>query len=228
MRILLFLLFLQPHPLGIHALLQHLNLEGRGRRFQAESRSVGDYVGGIHGGKYQFDTWYSGTTNVNVPPWVDSGTTRGSGSSRKILAKVADSAIPSWATRVVDVESPAALRGTISLGEHNVGVSQGVAVTIKNDEISWEPFFATFEILEQRTSESNGITTWVGVTPESGSLAPRGGANNACDGTRPYSDSCHFTVYWKDDCPNVAGNEVMYLVVRTETEHCSWRIDITQ
>ena len=65
--------------------------------------------------------------------------------------------------------------GAIYLG----GLDSPQHVTIRNREISWEPFFACVV-----GSES------VYCEPDRGVLAPRGGANNVCDTSKPYSDSC--------------------------------------
>ena len=82
------------------------------------------------------------------------------------------------------------------------------------------------------------------VTPVQGSLAPRGGAANACDGGKTtYSDTVRLTVYSPEEGTRErgAGDEAdrgsgrkgeegrgesgLHLVVRTECDYWSWLIE---
>eukprot|EP00957_Ditylum_brightwellii_P201069 15323918-Ditylum_brightwellii.AAC.2 len=101
-------------------------------------RSVSDYMGGHHAGKFDFDTRSDGSDGI------------------KILASIEDhDSYPKWATRNVfgssGDSSTVLIEGTINLAE-NDAVNSGVGVMVKNDEISWEPFYVTIEKLGQRTA----------------------------------------------------------------------------
>ena len=106
-------------------------------------------------------------------------------------------------------------------------------MVLENEEISWEPFYA--ELVGH--SES---TCLLDLTPFNGTLAPRGGAENACDENKPYSDQCLLTVFRKEVSHedsgvgkfNNRGESVdegsplknMHLVARTEMGTWTWRV----
>jgi hypothetical protein len=197
-----------------------------------ERRSVSDYMGGVHAGKYDFSAGLSGVTSFAYEKSVvfDDVAT---GGRRRILAKLEDDAVPKWASRTVSPEQ----RGTIDLSGAGRGATEGVGVVLSNEEISWEPFFATLETMD---GEEYAGKTWQ-VAPTNGTLAPRGGAENACNYNQPYSDSCLFTVFrpqqerplgGEGGVPAVddgggAGDDKdkgLWLVVRTEMDSWSWRV----
>ena len=180
-----------------------------------EYRSISDYVGGLHGGKYEFDTRISGVTSLNYEKsHVFDDTTRSSQKGlRSVLAPYEDGEhVPSWATRQIQKNHP--ILRTIDL---NSDVPQTM-VTIKNDELTWEPFFAAIECRwgDQETS------VWskdINVAPSNGTLAPRGGID-------VYSDVWDLVVFRPNDIAAV-GEEmpnVLYLVVRTELDAWVWKI----
>jgi hypothetical protein len=153
-----------------------------------EYRSISDYVGGLHGGKYEFDTRISGVTSLNYEKsHVFDDTTRSSQKGlRSVLAPYEDGEhVPSWATRQIQKNHP--ILRTIDL---NSDVPQTM-VTIKNDELTWEPFFAAIECRwgDQETS------VWskdINVAPSNGTLAPRGGID-------VYSDVWDLVVFRPND-----------------------------
>ena len=108
-----------------------------------ERRSVSDYMGGVHAGKYDFSAGLSGVTSFAYEKSVvfDDVAT---GGRRRILAKLEDDAVPKWASRTVSPEQ----RGTIDLSGAGRGATEGVGVVLSNEEISWEPFFATLETMD--------------------------------------------------------------------------------
>ena len=232
---------------------------------EGERRSVGDYMGGVHAGKYNFDSRLSGVTSLNYENSVMFDDLAGGGRKR-ILAKVEGAAPPSWAFRQVALAEVAAAseQPTITLnGGQGLerGPAAGVAVVLANDERTWEPFYTTLEE-EFADGERRGLRRELLVTPTNGTLAPRGGAENACDASKPYSDRCVLTVFREEGPPppplgvemeaaevvvaetdsskagdseaepgagsaSDAGSErgALYLVVRTEMDAWSWRIE---
>jgi hypothetical protein len=72
------------------------------------------------------------------------------------------------------------------------------AVRIVNPEISWEPFHARII--------GAAAAAGVRVHPASGVLAPRGGANNVCDPSKPYSDGCDLEVTMPGDFEDCAAS----------------------
>ena len=224
----------------------------------AEKRSVGDYMGGVHAGKYEFDSRFTGVTSINYEKSIVAGDM--ATGVRRILAKLDNADVkPVWAERDVDLEMENAFQGTIDGNSIGVDAVNGFGVILRNDEISWEPFYTQFltidgkeggegrekggvgggggEIMsegkEERMSSGSGNglqiledSTFL-LTPANGTLAPRGGAQNACDASKPYSDSCVLTVYRpprEQRQGALGGGQDVWLVVRTEQDHWSWRI----
>ena len=169
-----------------------------------------DYMGGHHAGKFDFDPRLSGVTSLNYEgSKIFDASTEG---TEEILADVPTEGEPLWATRVVGVH------GKVTGG-----------MIVRNEEISWESFYASIE----RMGENGEVLgRYEGVVPRSGCLAPRGGAKNACDESRPYADSWELTV----DATRVLGEmEEMdvgrgqgrfYMVVRTEQDYWCWPVVI--
>ena len=227
------LLLLQLIPLALAAITEAFiftEYGGKNAKLCAEKRTIGDYMGGTHAGKYEFDSRYSGVTSFNYEKSKIFDDNAGQPGT-KFLAKVPDSEPPSWSFRTIDLESSGSLKGIIQLTPTCIGAAKGVGVTVQNDEISWEPFYATIEVSGQLDSPQD---LCLGLTPTSGFLAPRGGANNACNVNKPYSDSCILTVYYTEP-PDKAGIRTpvdqllrpknnIHLVVKTEMEHWNWLI----
>jgi hypothetical protein len=57
-----------------------------------------------------------------------------------------------------------------------------------------------------------------------GHLAPRGGASNACDASKPYLDSADIRIEFVGD-PQAAVDEELLLVVGTEAEVWRWQLN---
>lgn len=194
----------------------HSTEDDDGRR-RPPYRSIGEVVGGLHGGKYQFGAG-SGVIDPNF-----SG--RG---SRRSSTDVGDDGndhdddddMPNWARRM-GLSSPPP---DVATGIGNVGVvevpsnanrSDGIlrtaSISIVNDERTWEKYYAKIvpvvtggasDPVELTVLEGGGRPCWEDipfcVTPRTGFLAPRGGANNACDASKPYSDSITLCVYHRE------------------------------
>ena len=181
-------------------------------------RSIGEVVGGLHGGKYQFT---SGGT------YGDSGFVGRSRVNRiQEEEELEEEKLPKWAKnmhlpegsdcRTVEIEVP-------SNSNRMDGMLRSATVTIQNDERTWEKFYA--KIVPRCAMNSlppNGPTpqTPFRVRPQSGHLAPRGGASNACNSNQPYSDSATIIVIHDEnvlDCPP-DGSVEWWLLAGTEEE----------
>ena len=99
-------------------------------------------MGGVHAGKYNFDTRISGVTSLNYENSVIFGDLA-SGGRKRILAPLARKTPHKWASRQIDVE--AAMQGVLLLRGSGVGPAEGVSVVIENSERTWEPFYAALE-----------------------------------------------------------------------------------
>jgi len=154
---------------------------------QIPRKSVSDYVGGLHGGKYEFDTRLAGVTALNYEKSVIFDDIL-SGSDRKVAP--APEETPSWSTRHVSLE-----------GELEKA-ALGTAVTIVNEEPTWEPIYA--EVI----GPSN-----IRVTPRDGTLAPRGGRQS-------FDDKIDFNL--DGDASSLIGD--VHLVVRSESDTWTWQV----
>ena len=200
-----------------------------------DRRCLGDVVGGVHGGKYQFgafagDEFASALAASGAGEYVDAE---------------ADSPWPRWA-RELKRESPE-VQETLQLGAD--GSAQ---VVVRNLFRTWERYYAS--VLP--AGESSGGDAFE-VVPSAGHLAPRGGvrsrgsnargptaspptpqcfasqstarasrraqANNVCDASKPYSDSAVLTVR---ACVGggAGGRREARLLVRTEEEQWLFRV----
>lgn len=123
------------------------------------------------------------------------------------LAPLPDSdTVPSWAVRKVSLKN---VEDSICLGGQ---------VTIQNEELTWEPFYASIENDTGSIHHENMLA----IVPSKGNLAPRGGRNS-------YSDSCTLRVERREDGhhPSLTPSSdsvILYLVVRTEAQYWNWRI----
>ena len=121
----------------------------------------------VHGGKYQFDETY------NVAHQFASG--------GEITAQVVAGDEAGKMLMMAELVKPETdmLEGTLVLTPWR----SLAAVSIVNEEISWERFVVR---LVGGDGADTAAAVAVTVTPESGNLAPRGGANNVCDPSKPY------------------------------------------
>ena len=176
-------------------------------------RSISDYMGGHHAGKFDFDTTIYGVTSLNYEKSIvfDDVASRLQASSMNV-APINDDVNdevgfessqsnlpPKWAMRPIKIPSSqhslSAKAIVLASGQHH----QSVIIT--NDERSWEPFYASIESLPPPSESSipssasvrilddnNGShMSTLRVMPTCGKLAPRGGSP-------PYSDSCEFQI----------------------------------
>ncbi|EJK47507.1 hypothetical protein THAOC_33763 [Thalassiosira oceanica] len=184
-------------------------------RSSEPGRSVGDVTGNLHGGKYQFYDQYIAGGSLAGREFAESlYSGPGCGGDDNVIESDDENAdLSMWVQRLVDPneQRDRPFVGTLSF-DNDARIHR---VTIKNDERSWEKFHAFVLPMEEDVSECFEIC------PTSGSLAPRGGTTNACDETKPYSDSANVSIKWKGD--GNAGREIMF-VVGTEAE--VWRYHV--
>merc|ERR1711957_1069630 len=101
---------------------------------------------------------------------------------------------------------------------------------------TWEKFFVT--IHSSSPSLSSVHPPMITAMPRSGTLAPRGGASNACDSSKPYADSVTIVVSRSDNTIGTGmgkgeregegegdeGNRWCWLIIGTEDEKWHHRI----
>lgn len=179
-------------------------------------RSIGEVVKGLHGGKYQFDNGGFAGGEFAASLAASGGTAGGSGEEEA-------AAWPRWAL---------AMRAQPESSEELV-ISAGTAtptatVVVTNRYRSWERWHAA--VVRADGSSSAGALG-VDAPPYAvdgaacGDLAPRGGANNVCDETKPYLDNVEVAV--RCVAPQDAGGSGEWaLVVATEEEQWTWRLGL--
>ena len=200
---------------------QHLHAERIHPLRSEPGRSVGDVAGNLHGGKYLFSSdQYIAGGSLAGREFAESlySSSPGCGDDHNVIENDDDddADLPKWARRLRDPneQRDGPTVGTLSFDDD----ARIHRVTIKNDERSWEKFYAFVLPMEEDVDECS-----FEIRPTSGSLAPRGGASNACDETKPYSDGANVSIEWKGGGGGSAGGEVLF-VVGTEAE--VWRYQV--
>ena len=167
----------------------------------------------LHGGKYQFqDSYLAGSTRIGQE-FADSLYASGDSDT----ADDDEEEIPKWALHLMDPLShkDKPFKDTLYLSQKRL--EQEIKIT--NDERSWEKYYASIFSLNQVVGMEGGSYCPFEILPQSGTLAPRGGASNACDANAPYSDSALIVVKWIEaECCDV---DAFFLVLGTEAE--VWR-----
>ena len=185
----------------------------RPHRLQADGErydSLSAAVGGVHGGKYQF-----GSTSYDGESFASALASATAASSEHDTRDDSDEPWPAWAT---------ALLRPSQLEEETVIIDAAVAeacVTISNQLRSWEPWYASFVWPPEAGSGKLGAPPMAEAfeaSPSKGTLAPRGGANNVCDPSKPYSDEAQLTIRWRcGGAPQQLPSSAR-LLVRTEED----------
>jgi len=217
-------------------------------------RSIGEVVGGLHGGKYRFGTGSGGTGNNAQPDpnFAGRGSRRSSTDGDDGNDGVDDDGdTPNWARRM---NLPSPPPDNTATDTDNIGVVEvpsnanrtdgklrTATVSIRNDERTWEKFYAKIvPAVDSGRSETvdGGRVLWEDVpfcvAPRTGFLAPRGGASNACDASKPYSDSGTLCVYHREgtllEMQLLDGTDIdtavqWWLVAGTEEEKWYYKIN---
>ena len=117
---------------------------------KTEYRSISDYMGGHHAGKFDFDPRICGVTALNYEKSIIFGDATTCPNSDILADLDEDNGPPKWSLRPVDVTS---IQG-------NIGCSNSSPAVVTNEEISWEPFYAT---IETSTRKTQSITRLEGI-----------------------------------------------------------------
>lgn len=205
----------------------------------AEYRSIADVVGGLHGGKYQFDGGASSS-------YLDSSLFSGQGdcsSSQNKEEEEDNDEIPNWAKQM-QKQLPTVVTTQPLKVPSNAdpmdGMVYSATVTIKNDERTWEKFYAKVIYCDEAgnisstdvdgcdgNSNDKMMAPMYIVKPKNGHLAPRGGASNACDETNPYSDSVNLRVIHDSNAISSSNRLGQYwLVAGTEEEKWYYQLEL--
>jgi hypothetical protein len=177
------------------------------------SASVGDYVKGVHGGKYQFS---AAGINAEGQDFAASGYASSPVEDEDMMRS--DHKLPRWAqrlgTNVQELEQRALL----------LGIFPPTSVTIQNQERTWEPFYVKIMRVVDGTSAVDILSSGgpFRTAPTRGKLAPLGGAHNPYKPQDPYRDAETIQISVDD---GYAGDSSSYfLVIGTEEEQWVFRI----
>jgi hypothetical protein len=175
-----------------------------------EERSVGDVVQGLHGGKYQFDSPTAGMTFAGEQ-FADALYGTDACSEEEYDE---NEPLPNWALRMM----PPTAAG---VDESLVWSTDEVqTVTIVNQERSWERYYA---ILARQDGSKEDAPFAIDHS-KTGHLAPRGGASNVCDPSKPYSDTANIFIRCLD--LDRLRDEHWWLLVGTEEEKWYYRLTL--
>ena len=201
----------------------------------SKKKSIGELTQNLHGGKYQFsDTQYLSGNSIIGQQFAESlyssSSSGGSGSCNMDNNDedfMDNEEIPKWAMRLQqpsEHKKGRQLTGTLTFTSSN----NTHTITIKNEERSWEQYFAYIF----RSSDNNNSIAATEASEDlfqlssvRGHLAPRGGASNACDASKPYLDSADIRIEFVGDPQQaVVKDEELLLVVGTEAEVWRWQL----
>ena len=174
-------------------------------------KTLGDVVGGVHGGKYQFSTrGFEGFAGDEFASALAASSANGASDD------AGDEPWPKWATELRRPRGGDVSEASAEEVEWvEMGTDGSSTVRVANIYRSWDRFYATIFADEA----ANAVDApFVVVGPSCGDLAPRGGANNVCDASKPYLDHADIVVQARE-----AGREAT-LLVRTEEEQWLFRL----
>ena len=176
-------------------------------------RTLQDYVLNVHGGKYQFDT--SGGTTVGRD---FASMLYGSRDECDPLPKDPPfEEWPHWAKNMASRDFSNHILEAIQV------TSDGVLtkVSITNQYRTWEPYYSCI------CQPQDGVFEIMSGTSH-GTLAPKGGAANACDVSKPYSDTATVSIRCLADAiQHFDPNDDYFLVIGTEEEKWYYRLELT-
>lgn len=219
------------------------NLSGSSSRlnkFQSSATpsSVGDYVQGVHGGKYQFEEAGGGATFAGRQ---FAEALYSSDPNVIIEADPMDNNthMPTWLQKMGTSEKLGPLTPLENLQVLSFSpTSPTTTISITNDERSWEYFYSKIIQVdpdgtivdgacilchdEQLVLGKNGVRVPFSIIPATGQLAPRGGSSNLCDPEKPYSDTEEVLISAVGtDSYRARGGGIFLLVIGTEAE--TWK-----
>jgi hypothetical protein len=166
------------------------------------SRSIGNVVQGLHGGKYQFG---SAGINYEGQQFAEMGYSSG------LIEQdnYEDEPMPNWALKLQQSVPPNndKLKNYPQL-ELNTNGMVTTTAQVQNQERSWEKYYAFI------VGDDKDVTSLITVEPRVGMLAPRGGVNEFSDRAQ-----LQLTITANAGQP-LASNGNCWLLVGTEEE--SW------
>jgi len=178
--------------------------------------TVGDYVKGVHGGKYQFEAPGMGMSSAGME--FAEALYSSSGGLEEETDDGADEVLPRWAynmgsSGVTDEDC----LDTLMLPRSG----EPLTVRITNQERTWEAFHVNVVGGDGSLLPSEGF---VQFAPAKGKLAPRGGASNLCDPNRPYSDSATIQIRFSPGARDRALPLECFLLIATEEEKWYYKL----
>uniref|UniRef100_A0A7S0BZJ6 Uncharacterized protein n=1 Tax=Proboscia inermis TaxID=420281 RepID=A0A7S0BZJ6_9STRA len=110
-----------------------------------------------------------------------------------------------------------------------ITLSKRCLVSLQDDSSMGEDLPVLFRNLVDQEEESSPFV----VMPRTGFLAPRGGASNACDECKPYSDTCNICIGLKtsivaENRRNSLNDDEWWLLIGTEEEKWYYPIQISK
>jgi len=213
-------------PCLVHTLTLLKNSNSDSSDESPRYRSIAEVVGGLHGGKYQFD----GGLSIGYGSLDPSFSGQGSCNEFDTLIEDDENDIPSWVQRMQIPANSSTQDYKELLVPSNSnpmdGMVYSVSITIKNDERTWEKFYAKILCTEDESMVDNVDNVPFYVKPRNGYLAPRGGASNACDESKPYPDSATLRVFHNNNAETLLNNQQWWLVVGTEEEKWYYKLQL--
>lgn len=136
-----------------------------------------------------------------------------------------DIEIPNWAQMEPPTnQSPEAIKHLLFSRSDSKNYAN---VVVQNSERTWEKFFAkAVRRQQQQIDDSKDEDSPFSIKPEFGFLAPKGGANNACDENKPYLDYVKLTVFVDLNCEVLDEGDDWWLVILTESQSWYFRLDV--
>jgi hypothetical protein len=207
--------------------LLYLSEESSSLPDTSSSASVGDYVRGVHGGKYQFED--AGGMSFAGSQFAES--LYASDDSEGVYEEIPDTEeLPRWAQAMGTPDKLGLLHPLEKYPVVSVSSQEPTIISITNDERTWEQFYSkVVEVSLDGTILLEGDGKFI-ITPERGNLAPRGGSSNLCDPSKPYSDSTDIQIQVDSSGfdPSSSSNSNHYLlVIGTEAEKWYYWLQIT-
>ena len=178
------------------------------------TRDLSSVVGGLHGGMYQFCAggaqYYAGSVfAASLAASVSEAAAAPGG-------ELEGAEWPRWASELR--AQPDALAGTLTFA----GAGDVREARVQNTYRTWEPWVAAVLTAEGEVAAVTAESPYALVGASSGTLAPRGGASNVCDASKPYSDAACVRVQCcaPPGAPPAGG----LLVVKTEEEQWTFAL----
>ena len=184
----------------------HLSQQGYNEE-DGRSRTIGDVVKGLHGGKYLFqDAAATGGGMSFEGQQFAEMSYSSSANSEESQDYYEDEPLPNWALKL---QQPISSERVNNYPQLALDETTGKAtVEIQNDERSWEKFYAFVVPEEDLLSQQQKFFV---VEPKVGLLAPRGGTND-------FSDRATVQVQRTTGSNEVVAAARYFLVVGTEAE----------